>query len=198
MLKIYLTGISCVGKTTIGKLLAEHINFSFYNFDDEIETYFQKPIEYIQNQFYTLNSYRKKTAIVLENILSKNENSVVSSNPSGFRDYYLGVYKKFKKTVNIISINLIDKPENILKRITFYDKESRLLNKILTEREKKLYLKEIKKDITYFNKSLFRADYQFNLENLKLDEIAEKLAKFLMEKNLLFRAYIQNRNYKTK
>lgn len=193
MLKIYLTGISCVGKTTIGKLLAKYIDFSFYNFDAEIETYFQKPIEYIQNECGFMHTYRHKTSIVLKNILLKKENLVVASTPSGFRDCYLSVYKKAKKSENIISINLYDKPENILKRITFYDKESRLLNKILTEKEKKIYLKEIKKDITFFKKSLNRADYQFDLENLKLDEIAEKLAEFLIEKNKLFRGFIKDK-----
>jgi shikimate kinase len=30
---IYLVGISCVGKTTIGRMLAEKLDFSFYDLD---------------------------------------------------------------------------------------------------------------------------------------------------------------------
>ncbi|MBW6534759.1 MAG: hypothetical protein K0B11_07100 [Mariniphaga sp.] len=34
---LYLVGISCVGKTTIGRLLATKIKYSFYDLDSEIE-----------------------------------------------------------------------------------------------------------------------------------------------------------------
>ena len=47
---IYIVGISCVGKTTIGRMLAEKINYSFFDLDDEIESYYQKPIERIQDE----------------------------------------------------------------------------------------------------------------------------------------------------
>jgi len=47
---IYIVGISCVGKTTIGKMLAEKIGFSFYDLDEEIQNYYQKPIERIQDE----------------------------------------------------------------------------------------------------------------------------------------------------
>lgn len=39
---IYLVGISCVGKTTIGKLLADYIDFEFYDFGEQIEEYFER------------------------------------------------------------------------------------------------------------------------------------------------------------
>ena len=58
MIKIYLVGVSCVGKTTIGKLLAKEIGFTFYDFDDEVEKYFNSPIEYIQENFFSLRGYR--------------------------------------------------------------------------------------------------------------------------------------------
>jgi shikimate kinase len=36
---LYIVGISCVGKTTIGKMLAENIGFSFFDLDIEIQNY---------------------------------------------------------------------------------------------------------------------------------------------------------------
>ena len=42
-----------------------------------------------------------------------------------------------------------DTPENILERITFYDIDSRRIEKHLTGEERVLYLKEIKADISY-------------------------------------------------
>ena len=44
-MKILLFGVSNVGKTTIGKLLAEKIKFSFYDLDDEIKKYYGITLE---------------------------------------------------------------------------------------------------------------------------------------------------------
>ena len=63
------------------------------------------------------------------------------------------VVKKANGTV----VWLTDTPERILERLTFYDKDSRLIDKTLNDQEKLLYLKEIKKDINYFRRSHRRA-----------------------------------------
>lgn len=44
-MKILLFGVSNVGKTTIGKLLAEKLNFSFYDLDEEIKKYYGITLE---------------------------------------------------------------------------------------------------------------------------------------------------------
>jgi len=195
MVKIYLVGISCVGKSTIGELLAMELDFVFYDFDKEIEKYFGKPIECMQEKFLFPHSYREETRIVLRELLNKKGNSVIASCPSGLRDVYLREYKKSKenKENTLISIHISDKPENILERLTFYDIESRLLNKKLSEKEKRLYLKEIKKEITFFKKFNNRADYEFNIEGLKLDKIPKCLIDFLESKNEEFKRYIRQR-----
>ena len=102
---IYLVGISCVGKTTIGKLLANYIGFKFYDLDEQIENYFKKPIEHIQKEFITTNGFREKTSVVLNRIFNKGEDMVIASNASGLRDHYLKQYKTAKKTKDIVSIN---------------------------------------------------------------------------------------------
>ena len=195
MIKIYLVGVSNVGKSTIGKLLAGELEFVFYDLDGEIEKYFGKPIECIQENFLFPYSYREETRIVLRELLNKKGNSVIASCPSGLRDVYLREYKISRKNKEntLISIHISDKPENILERITFYDKESRLLNKKLSEKEKGLYLKEIKKDITFFNKFNNRADYEFNIEGLKLDKIPKCLIDFLDSKNSEFKRYMRQK-----
>ena len=68
---IYLVGMSCVGKTTIGKLLAKEIGYSFFDLDEEIENYYQKPVEKIQDEHLTMDGYRKKGSIVLDKLFSR-------------------------------------------------------------------------------------------------------------------------------
>ena len=200
MIKIYLVGISCVGKSSIGKLLAEELGFSFYDFDTEIEKYFGKPIEYIQEKHIFQYDFREETRIVLKKLFGKKENSVIASLPSGLRDVYLAECRKFgkKRESTFISIYISDKPENILERLTFYDKESRLLAVKLSEEEKRHYLKEIKKDGTFFKKFNNRADFEFNVEGLRLDSIPKLIIDFLETENEEFKRYrMQNISQKS-
>jgi len=191
MIKIYLVGVSDVGKSAIGKLLAGELEFVFYDLDGEIEKYFGKPISYIQEKFLSLSGYREETCVVLKELLNKEENLVIASVPSGLRDFYLRQYKKSKENTEntLISIHITDNPENLLERITFYDKESLPLNKKLTKKEKRLYLSEIKKDITFFNKFNNKADYKFNVDGLKLENIPKSLIEFLESKNQVFKRF---------
>ncbi len=52
-MKVFLVGISDVGKTTIGKELANKLGYKFFDLDKEIEGYFNKSIEQIQSQLIT-------------------------------------------------------------------------------------------------------------------------------------------------
>jgi len=53
---------------------------------------------------------------------------------------------------------LIDISENILERITFYDIDSRPVNKIVSDDERLYYLREIRKDIRCFKRSCRKAN----------------------------------------
>ena len=173
---IYLVGMSCVGKTTIGKILAEKIGYSFLDLDEEIENYYKKPIERIQDECISMNGYREKASIVLDKLFSRNELTVVSGTPSGLKFSYLQVYKRHKnKNKELLSICLNDSFENVLERLTFYDKDSNLITEKLDESLKKRYLKEIKADYNYFKDSYSRADFQINIDNVRLENIPEMI-----------------------
>jgi hypothetical protein len=42
-MKIFLVWVSCEGKATIGKRLANRLGFQFFDFDEEVEKYFTMP-----------------------------------------------------------------------------------------------------------------------------------------------------------
>ena len=169
---IYIVGISCVGKTTIGRMLTEKINYSFFDLDEEIENYYQKPIERIQDECLTMNGYRQKASVVLDKLFSETIDTVISGAPSGLKYSYLQVYKRHKGK-ELLSICLKDSFENILDRLTFYDKDSIPIIERLDESKKKRYLKEIRADFNYFKDSYQRADFQINIENVKLENIPD-------------------------
>ena len=51
-MKILLFGVSNVGKTTIGELLAERLDFKFYDLDEEVKTRFGMTLDFWRPCFY--------------------------------------------------------------------------------------------------------------------------------------------------
>ena len=182
---IYLVGMACVGKTTIGRMLAEEIGFTFFDLDAMTEEFYQKPIERIQDEFLTMNGYREKASVVLDSIFSKNIDSVVSGTPSGLKFSYLQVYKKHKKNKTLVSIHLYDSFENVLNRLIFYDKDSHPIIEPMNEAKRKGYLREIRLDYRYFENSYKRADLQMDIEHLTLQEIPTRIIEVLSEQGQL-------------
>jgi len=176
---IYLVGISCVGKTTIGRMLAEKIGYTFFDLDEEIQKYYKKPIERIQDDCLTMNGYREKASVVLDYLLSTSINSVISGTPSGLKFSYLQVYKKHKVNRDLYSIHIKDSFENVLDRLTFYDKDSNPVTEKLDDLKKKRYLREIKADYNYFRDSYNRADYQIDIEKIRLEDIPDTIIEEL-------------------
>jgi shikimate kinase len=84
-LRVSLVGVSCVGTTTIGRILADRRGWPFFDLDDEIERHFGTSIERLQARFLTGYSYRKECAVVLERIATANSNCVIALPPSGLR-----------------------------------------------------------------------------------------------------------------
>jgi shikimate kinase len=151
-----------VGKTTVGRLLAERRGWPFFDLDYEIEQYFETSIERLQARYLSGYSYRKDCAAVLERIATANSNCVIALPPSGLRDAFLRVVRRMSAT----TVAVHDTPEDILRRITFYDIDSRPIDKLLTGDELKIHLRQIKADISYFGKTYTRADVHVNIEGL--------------------------------
>jgi len=151
-----------VGTTTIGRILADRRGWPFFDLDDEIERHFGTSIERLQARFLTDYSYRKECAVVLDRIATANSDCVIALPPSGLRDAFLRVVRR----VPGVTVAIHDTPENIMERITFYDIDSRRIEKHLTDEERRLYLREIKADISYFKRPYERADLHVTIAGL--------------------------------
>src|SRR5712691_261690 len=121
-MKIGLVGVSCVGKTTIGKRWAERLGYRCFDLDTEIEHAFGASVERLKGELLTASAFRQKSAQVLKHLVRQQDKPhwVVALPPSGLMDHYARVLKQGA----CVTIALYDRPENILARITFYDRDS--------------------------------------------------------------------------
>lgn len=176
-MQILLTGVACVGKSSIGKKLAEDIGYVFFDLDVEIEKYYKKSISRLKADIIGEYSWRLKVVPVLKKILDENKlkDIVIALPPSGLRDAYLRVIRKSSALVTVLT----DTPKNILNRVTFYDVDSKPITKVLDDKAKKYLLSEIKKDINYYKRSYSRAHIQVDISGLDLAQAARKLKELL-------------------
>jgi shikimate kinase len=80
-LRVSLVGVSCVGTTTIGRILADRRGWPFFDLDDQIERHFGISIERLQARFLTSYDYRKESAVVLERIATASPDCVIALPP---------------------------------------------------------------------------------------------------------------------
>ena len=96
-MKILIFGISNVGKTTFGKLLAEKIQYDFVDLDEEIKNT-NGTIKKFQERYPNQKKRDKVRAKMIDKILDAHENVVVALSPIA----YLDAYDSFFENENIL------------------------------------------------------------------------------------------------
>ncbi|MBN2054332.1 hypothetical protein JW905_05385 [bacterium] len=172
-MRILLAGVACVGKSTVGDILARRLGYAFFDLDVEVEKQYETSIERLRHLHMSTASFRRACAVVLKRILAAEPVCVIALPPTGLRKPYLGVIHQFP----CLKVVIRDRPENILRRLAFYDIDSKPLKKRLTAREKKLYLTEIKNDIRYFGRSFSHADMHVDIDGANAEQAAVLIEK---------------------
>ena len=124
-----------------------------------------------------MHSYREEAAKALVNLLGSpvSRRCVIALPPSGLMGGYLRAVKK----AGGVSVALIDRPENIVRRLRFYNADSKPIDKVVTSEERPLYVREIRKDMTYFRKSYERADLRLDISGLGAGQAARRIRQAL-------------------
>jgi len=196
-MRVFLAGVSCVGKTTIGSRLAGLLEYRFFDLDVEIERFFGMSIERLRNRHLTSHDFRLVASEALRDILSREDsrNCVIALPPSGLLG---GYWKVVNETRDATIVVLRDTPENILGRITFYDIDSHPVPTNLTDREKGLYLREIKRDIAYFSRSFCRAHMSVDITGCSPSEALRRVREALIPALLNYpREALEQRSVRT-
>ena len=145
-MKILLFGISNVGKTTIGTILAKELEYSFYDLDEEVKKEFQMTLE----EFVHTENLRwrdQKRGRIIKKILAQEENMVFVISPISYTD-------NFGKRItedDILSIELVDTPANIFDRLVFSDIDDTIYKDDDYKNQRRdYYMSDIKADLEWY------------------------------------------------
>jgi shikimate kinase len=180
---IFLVGISCVGKTSVGRALSEMLDIPFADLDHEVEQHFGTPIERLQQRLGTMDRFRREAAKVLAIVLNSFEGRtcIIALPPSGLMTPYWRTVKQHRG----VTVVLEDEPENIINRVTFFDADSRPIATLITPSTRAMYLREIRKDAQYFGRSYRKADIYVDVSGCSIKEAAEAVQTELLKSGKL-------------
>ena len=178
-MKILLFGISNVGKTTIGTMLAKQLGYSYYDLDEEIKKEFQMTLE----EFVHTENLRwrdQKRGQIIRKILAHEENMVFVISPISYTD-------NFGKRIiedDILPIELVDTPANIFDRLVFSNTDDTIYkDDDYKNQHRYYYMADIQADLEWYGRvySQIGITNKFEINN-EPPEIAVK--RLIMEYGL--------------
>jgi len=178
-MRILLVGVDCVGKDTLGKFLTEKWNYSYIYFIWEVEKRSGEYIEAINSKYLTNQAFRNDAKHIFSSIMNDYKDNLVIAMPSSglFREYY----SILKNHPDVITVWVKDYAKNIMKRLTFYDEESKLIPDYDYESHYDYYYDDVKKDIEYYRATHKKAKIHFNINGMNAKDAGEALAACIME-----------------
>ena len=180
-MRVLIVGIACVGKSTVGRYLADKWGYTFIDFDFEVEKRLNEHITSLKNRSLNEYGYRQLVKHVLRDVLNEYHSNLIIAMPPGglFREYY----NYIKLNPDIISVALKDRAKEVMKRLTFYDDESRFMPDYrITERTYAHYYNEVKEDIAYFHPQYKKkANILFDMDGRTAQAVTDALAERIIE-----------------
>jgi len=150
-------GISCVGKTTIGKLVADELRYGFFDLDAEMKLFYSDTITNIQKGCFG-DGFDTKKGRVLKSILDKcGDKAIISMSPI----YYTTKYKQLFKNSKVFSIVLQDSPENIANRMIDTDENDNVIDVV---RDRKTDIRDARFFISRYKKAFERIEHKYDID----------------------------------
>lgn len=169
---ILLFGVSNVGKSLTGQLLADHLKYHFYDIDDEVKKQLNTSLENFVTTGTLVSRDRVRCDIIINLLKKDSENKVIAVTPLSYMDRL----KPFLSSADILAIELTDSAENIFDRLVFSDENDVIYkDDVYKNKHKAHYLKEIREDLDWYGSVYRDIKYHFNIEGCSPDHVVHSL-----------------------
>ena len=163
-------GVVGVGKTTIGKIISERLNYEFYDLDDEIKLFYNATLTNIYSDCISRHGIDSKKAIVLSKVLAKcSSDTIIAMSPI----YYSRMYKQMFAQNDVFQIVLHDTPENIADRMIYTDDNDMPIEN--PEPNRKEEIKDIKYFISQYKKAHQKIQNHYHINGKSASDAADEI-----------------------
>lgn len=170
-MNILLFGVSNVGKSVSGRLLADFLGYSFYDLDDEVKKDQNTTLE----EFVSTGTLMKRDAIrcrILNHLVCKHGNKVIAVTPLS----YINDIQCLFSSPDVISIVLTDSAENIFDRLVFSDENDvAYKDDDYKKRHRDHYLEEVQEDLNWYGSVYSDIKNIFDISGMTPEEAAAEM-----------------------
>ena len=170
-MNILLFGVSNVGKSISGRLLAVHLSYTFYDLDDEVKKDQHTTLE----KFVSTGTLLERDAVrcrILNHLVCKAENKVIAVTPLS----YIKDIEYLFSSPDVISIELTNSAENIFDRLVFSDENDVIYkDDDYKNRHRNHYLEEIQADLDWYGSVYANIKNRFDLSGMAPEEAVLKM-----------------------
>lgn len=170
-MNILLFGVSNVGKSVTGSLLAQRLGYDFYDIDDEVKKHLNTTLEIFVSTG-TLQMRDRLRCDITATLISKEGNKVIAVTPLSS----IESLQPLLSSDEVISIELIDSAENIFNRLVFSDENDVLYtDDEYKNNHKDYYLSEINEDLAWYGFVYRDIKYHFHISGRLPEDVSESL-----------------------
>ena len=168
-----LFGITNVGKTVTGEKLAEKLNYSFLDMDEEIKKRFQTTLEkFMQDHPFSYDRGQIKGKLLKDLLKEYKDNIVIAVSVI----YYARFFNSLLNLEQVIAIELQDSEEHIFERLVFSDENDNVYkDDAYKEDHKDYYIKDIHEDIVYAKRIFKKIKNKYFINNRSVDQVVDDL-----------------------
>jgi shikimate kinase len=179
-MNIILFGVSNVGKSVTGQLLATRLGFDFYDLDDEVKKFMGTSVE----EFIHTGSlfYRDRIRCELINRIAQTQaDKVLAVTPLS----HIESIRHLFLSNNTLAIELQDSVRHIFDRLLFSDENDRIYkDDEYRNQHRSYYISEIEKDISWYGMIYSEIENKFDMGGNPPETVVDQIIrKYHLDRN---------------
>lgn len=172
-MNILLFGVSNVGKSATGRLLASRLKCDFYDLDEEVK----KKLGITLEEFVSNGTLAERDSVrcsIILSLISIPSNKIIAVSPLSYVHSIRNVFS----AENVFTIELIDAAENIFDRLVFSDEKDNIYkDDDYKNRYRDYYLKDIREDLKWYGSVYSAVKHKFDMNGRGVADVTEELMK---------------------